>query len=321
VTSFRRTAASTLVFPALALAVAGCGESAPSPSTLSPIPSPTETAADLSAIACAIEDPDGSGELTGAWQGDDSGVYYIRQVGDCVWWFATELETFDGSLGQSGFANVATGRVNGAGIEVEWADLPMGDVLNGGGLSLVYDEQKGQLLITKQRGGGIPYFATTLTRIEPGGSPGATSGSPSSLHASPSSDTPDLSAIGCASEDPFGSGELTGAWSGTDGGVYYFRQVGECVWWFGTELREIEPGVTGQPGFANVASGRINGSEIELHWVDVPMGNDQSGGGLTLTFDSQQKGLVITEQQGEGRPFGAQAFSRIQPAESPDSSP
>ena len=80
-----------------------------------------------------------------------------------------------------------------------------------------------------------------------------------------------------------------------------------------TGLREIEPGVTGQDGFANVASGRINGSQIELQWADVPMGNGQSGGGVTLAFDSQHRGLVVIERHGEGTPFGAQAFSRVEP--------
>ena len=47
---------------------------------------------------------------------------------------------------------------------------------------------------------------------------------------------------------------------GSEGGVYYIRQVGDCLWWFGTELRDIEPGLTGQLGFANVASGRVDGT-------------------------------------------------------------
>ena len=54
--------------------------------------------------------------------------------------------------------------------------------------------------------------------------------------------TTDLSAIACATDDPTDIGELTGAWQGSEGGVYYIRQVGDCVWWFGTELIDIEPG-------------------------------------------------------------------------------
>jgi hypothetical protein len=143
----------------LTLAVAGCEGAAPSPST---------TATDLSAIACATDNPTDVGELTGAWQGDDHGVYYIRQVGDCVWWFGTELvDVQPGLTGMPGFANVASGRVYGIRIEVEYADLPMGDVLGGGGLTLVYDAQNDRLSIIEQRGDWQPFGATTFTRIEP----------------------------------------------------------------------------------------------------------------------------------------------------------
>lgn len=145
----------------LALVVAGCGESAAS-SSASSVPSP-----DLSAIACATDDPTDVGELTGAWQGDDSGVYYIRQVGDCVWWFGTEVEHIE-PAGQGGFANVASGRVDGTRIEVEWADIPLGTVMGGGGLTLVYDAENDRLAITDQRGDWQPFGATTFSRIEPG---------------------------------------------------------------------------------------------------------------------------------------------------------
>jgi hypothetical protein len=162
--------------PILALAVVACGDSAPSPSAAtdaaSSTPSPTATAADLSAIACATADPTDVGELTGPWRGSEGGVYYIRQVGDCVWWFGTDINGLEpGLTGQNGFANVASGRVDGTRIDVEWADLPAGDTLGGGGLSLVYDEANDRLTVTEQRGDWIPFGATTFTRIEPPASP------------------------------------------------------------------------------------------------------------------------------------------------------
>jgi hypothetical protein len=162
----RRTAI-TLVALTLALTLGGCGNDAPSPSSADAAGSDT-AASDLSAIACAMNDPDGVGDLTGAWSGDDTGVYYIRQVGDCVWWFGTEIEDIEpGLTGQPGFANVASGRMVGTKIDVEWADLPMGHILGGGGLTLVYDEENDQLRITQQRGDWQPFGATTLTRIDP----------------------------------------------------------------------------------------------------------------------------------------------------------
>jgi hypothetical protein len=177
----RRTVALRVVALSLLLAVAACEDTGPSPSVAPPSPGASTTAFDFSAIGCATEDPEDVGELTGAWQGDDGGVYYIRQVGDCVWWFGTEVDDVQsGRLGQPGFANVATGRVDGALIEVEWADLPLGDILGGGGLTLVYDVANDRLLITEQRGDWLPYGASMLTRIHPEASPeGSPSGSAS----------------------------------------------------------------------------------------------------------------------------------------------
>ena len=108
----------------------------------------------------------------------------------------------------------------------------------------------------------------------------------------------DLAAIGCATDDPEDVGALTAAWSGDDGGVYYIRQVGDCVWWFGTDVADIDPGKTGQRGFSNVAAGRVDGTEIELEWADLPLGNILGGGGLTVAIIEGGDSLRVTEQRG-----------------------
>ncbi len=100
VTPFRRTAAIAIAMLSLSLIFVACAGVAASPSatvgsspsahSLDADASPT-TATDLTAIGCATDDPEDVGELTGAWDADDGGVYYIRQVGDCVWWFGTDL--------------------------------------------------------------------------------------------------------------------------------------------------------------------------------------------------------------------------------------
>lgn len=130
----------------------------------------------------------------------------------------------------------------------------------------------------------------------------------------------DLSAIGCARNDPADEGELTGAWAGNDSGTYYIRQIGDCVWWFGTEVRAIEPGATGQRGFANVASGRIVGTQVDLEWADVPLGNTVNGGGLTFIYDEVRGELTLVEQRG-GIPFGGTVLTRIDPTVRPTLSP
>jgi hypothetical protein len=93
------------------------------------------------------------------------------------------------------------------------------------------------------------------------------------------------------------------------------------VWWFGTEIREIEPGVTGQRGFANVAGGRVDGNRIEVEFADLPLGNVLGGGGLTLVYDPDTDQLTITGQRGEWQPFGARTLTRIDPDAKPLASP
>jgi len=129
------------------LAVGACGNDGPSPSSTSASATPSTSATDLSAIACATEDPEGVGRLTGVWAGSEGGMYYVRQVGDCIWWFGTDVRDIEpGLTDQAGFANVASGRVNGDRIDLEWADLPLGDTLGGGGLTLVYDAENDAVL-------------------------------------------------------------------------------------------------------------------------------------------------------------------------------
>ena len=181
----RPSAAIALVVLLSMVATAGCGGDAASPTrgaSAGTTPSPGAAVTDLAAIGCATEDPTGVGELTGAWQGNDSGVYYIRHVGDCVWWFGTEVDDIErGVTGQPGFANVAAGRMVGTQIDLEWADVPLGHILNGGGLTFAYDGVTDTLTLTEQRGGGQRFGGTLLTRIQPEASPNA---SPS-LSASP----------------------------------------------------------------------------------------------------------------------------------------
>jgi len=68
--------------------------------------------------------------LTGAWKADDGGIYYIRQIGNTVWWAG-----LSGDGGRS-FTNVFQGTREGSLIVGNWADVPQGQILGGGSLTL-----------------------------------------------------------------------------------------------------------------------------------------------------------------------------------------
>jgi hypothetical protein len=73
-------------------------------------------------------------EFTGVWGASDVGTYYVRQLGNTVWWLGLSRDR-----GRT-FANVFHGQFTprgGAGtIQGQWADVPLGITRNNGELSL-----------------------------------------------------------------------------------------------------------------------------------------------------------------------------------------
>jgi hypothetical protein len=109
-------------------------------------------------------------ELTGAWLGDDAGIYYLRQIGKTLWW--------SGMSGQSGPAaalgrewnNVATGQIKAdLTIELQWADVPRGEILGGGTLVWkVVDDGTGNAKLTKVSETGSGFGGGVFTPCAPG---------------------------------------------------------------------------------------------------------------------------------------------------------
>lgn len=78
--------------------------------------------------------------------------------------------------------------------------------------------------------------------------------------------------------------DLSGVWSGNDGGLYYIKQIGSCVWWSGmsnfTDQGQY-PGEEWIMAFRGTidADGRINGD-----FVDVKSSNPGNG---TMTIEAR----------------------------------
>jgi hypothetical protein len=86
-------------------------------------------------------------------------------------------------------------------------------------------------------------------------------------------------------------GDLTGRWFGNDGGIYYLRQTGSQLHWYG-EAADV------QPTWSNVFSGRIQGNRIKGKWTDVPKGRTRGAGDLELVLETDGNELRVVNKTG-----------------------
>jgi hypothetical protein len=103
-------------------------------------------------------------DLTGAWTGDDHGIYYLRQLGSVVWW--NGMSGHAGSPSELGrdWNNVGRGEIKALKIDAEWADVPRGGILGHGTLSLkIEDDGTGNVLIVKVGETGTGFGNTVWT--------------------------------------------------------------------------------------------------------------------------------------------------------------
>ena len=96
-------------------------------------------------------------------------------------------------------------------------------------------------------------------------------------------------------------GDLSGRWSGNDGGTYYLRQTGSHVHWYGEAA-------DAQPAWSNVFSGRIHGTRIKGNWTDVPKGRTRGAGDLELVLENDGNELRVVSKTGG---FTASRWTRI----------
>lgn len=97
-------------------------------------------------------------DLTGRWQGNDGGVYYVRQAGDQLHWYAEQNTTMPR------WAHVFHGSIRGDRISGEWLDVPKGQTTGQGKLSLVI-RSNGQVLERSRETGG--FGPSRWTRMGP----------------------------------------------------------------------------------------------------------------------------------------------------------
>jgi hypothetical protein len=105
--------------------------------------------------------PDGNVNLSGAWHVNDVGTYYLRQIGNTLWWLGLSHDQ-----GRT-FANVFHGTVAGTVIKGDWIDVPMGasGARSSGILTLTRETLASELTKTSQTN----FFgASALTKLYDG---------------------------------------------------------------------------------------------------------------------------------------------------------
>lgn len=94
---------------------------------------------------------------------------------------------------------------------------------------------------------------------------------------------------------------LTGTWHCDDGGNYFIRQVGNELWWYG------QSGDGGKT-WSNVFHGQIQKNRAVGKWADVPHGQTQNFGEMTIEILGANK-LKTTQKTGG---FGGSGWTREQ---------
>ncbi len=85
-------------------------------------------------------------DLTGVWNCDDGGKYYVRQLGTTVWWYG-ELDP-----NTPNWSNVMRGTRSGNMINADWSDVPKGSIMQNGNLVLQIESNNKLVAISKTGG-------------------------------------------------------------------------------------------------------------------------------------------------------------------------
>ncbi|MDY8136247.1 hypothetical protein [Aquimarina sp. 2201CG5-10] len=186
--------------------------------------------------------------LTGFYNGSDKGLYYIKQIGNDIFWFGEDPSGI--------WANTFKGTLDGNTLSGTFYDVPKGRNVAYGALTFSISSDGN--VIKKTFGPG--FGGNVLTK------------------ANRPSELPGTRIQGFGNNNNIN--DLTARWKANDGGFYYIRQIGNRIMWFGEQDYK-----NGRPIWSNVAFGIRSGNTINLEWIDVPKGNNGGYGKLVLKVD------------------------------------
>jgi hypothetical protein len=74
--------------------------------------------------------------LTGVWRSSDGGTYYVRHIGDVVWWIGLSGGNDGRTYSNTFRGTITTIPMFGNAIEGEWVDVPRGTNMGAGKMGL-----------------------------------------------------------------------------------------------------------------------------------------------------------------------------------------
>ena len=159
----RRFMLSVGLASACIASLVGCGAAStttPAPTAASraasPVAAPSVTPSAIAAVGAVCTpiqvkfDPKATG-LTGTWAGDDGGVYYVRQMGNVIWWNGMSSRADPPEMLGRDWNNVGRGEIKAdLTIVSDWVDVPRGGVEGYGTVNFkIGPDAAGNLQITK----------------------------------------------------------------------------------------------------------------------------------------------------------------------------
>ncbi len=212
-------------------------------------------------------------DLNGYYESDDGGAYFIRQIGNKVYWF--------GEAPNGAWANVLAGEVDGNQIHGRFWDVPKGKTKGLGEITLVITNDGKTLTKLSST---TPFGTRSMKKVVP--------------HTEMVNGIPQIVGVlpPVARSRPQGFFEgdksLTGAWQGDDAAFYYVRETASAVVWVAENNQWGGPGGRAKPSFVHVFIGKKTNGMISGDWVDLPKGNATASGKFSAKLNSQQDMLV-----------------------------
>jgi hypothetical protein len=118
--------------------------------------------------------------------------------------------------------------------------------------------------------------------------------------------------------------DLSGVWSGNDGGIYYMKQIDDCLWWSGLSNFQGQ-----YPGEAWVMAfkGRMGADKV-IHGEFVDVKSDNPGSGtMTIAIDPQTVDgaavVYLNRTESTGHEIGVTFWQRMgnEPTPAPTDQP